>query len=276
MTKRGCRDGRQQEMVELLRRRGYVAIEQMAARFGVSQQTVRRDIKRLASLGLVQRYHGGAGLPEDGGPLAYPVRKTHRAAEKRLIGALVARSIPHGASLFLDIGTTMEAVAEALLGHEGLRVVTNNLGAADVLAARNDFEIIVPGGQLRRADRAIIGELTSDFLRRFKVGYGVFGIGTIDDDGELLDYNYRDVHVTATAMAMSRRRLVAMDHSKFEADAMVRVCHLSDIDALFTDRQPPSAIAALLEAHEVALHLPAPAPATTVHPPPLEHHSLGG
>ncbi len=97
------------------------------------------------------------------------------------------------------------------------------------------------------------GAATTEFLERFRVGYGIFGIGAIDDDGEMLDYDYRDVQVSLTAMDISRRRFIAADGSKFNGDAMIKFAHVSKIDALFTDAPPPSGIAETLRANDVRL-----------------------
>jgi len=229
---------RQREIVNLVRDRGYASIDMMAARFGVSQQTVRRDIIYLSEQNLVQRHHGGAGLPPGIDRLSYPNRKARNAREKSLIGRAIAAKIPNGASLFIDIGTTMEAVAAALWGHQGLRIITNHVGVVSILCENTDFEIILTGGLVRNRDRAITGESTIEFLRKFRVGYGIFGIGSINDDGEMLDYHYRDAQASRTALEISRIRFAGADHSKFNADAMMPFAHVSEIDALFTDRQP--------------------------------------
>jgi DeoR family glycerol-3-phosphate regulon repressor len=244
---------RQTRIVELVRRRGYASIEAMSTHFQVSAQTIRRDIKELCAHDLLVRYHGGAGLPAAADKLAYSNRKVRNAVAKREIAKLVAREIPNGASLFMDIGTTMEAVAEALLDHERLRIVTNHVGVASILSQRTDFEISLAGGTLRNRDRAVTGAATTEFLERFRVGYGIFGIGAIDDDGEMLDYDYRDVQVSLTAMAISRRRFVAADQSKFNGDAMVKLARVSEIDALFTDAPPPAGIAEALRTNGVRL-----------------------
>jgi len=180
---------RQSQIINLVRGQGYASIEMMADRFGVSQQTVRRDIAYLSKANLLQRHHGGAGLPSGIDSLAYPTRKVRNAREKHLIGTTIAAQIPNGASLYIDIGTTMEAVAHALLGHEGLRVITNHIGVVSILCENTDFEIIMSGGLVRNRDRAVTGETTTEFLRQFRVGYGIFGIGSVADDGQLLDYD---------------------------------------------------------------------------------------
>ena len=246
---------RQRELIELVRQRGYVSIESMAARFAVSAQTIRRDFKRLSELNLLERHHGGAGLPAGSDALAYTHRRIRNAAGKKSIGALVARNIPNGASLFIDIGTTTEAVAAALFDHRNLRVITNHIGVAAILSERTDFEITLAGGTVRKRDQAVTGESTAEFLQRYKVSYGIFGIGTIDEDGDLLDYDYRDVRVSTTAMANSRKRFIVMDKSKFNGDAIVKLGHVSEIDAVFTDGRPPHSLVRLLKEHGVKLHV---------------------
>ncbi|MEE8188446.1 MAG: DeoR family transcriptional regulator [Kiloniellales bacterium] len=244
---------RQRRIVELVRERGFASIEAMSAYFSVSAQTIRRDIKRLSDHDLLVRYHGGAGLPAGGDLLAYPNRKVRNTAAKQAIGKLVAREIPNGASLFIDIGTTTEAVAEALLDHEKLRIVTNHICVVSILSQRPDFEINLAGGMVRNRDQAVTGEATTEFLRRFRLSYGIFGIGAVHDDGQMLDYDYRDVQVSQTAMAISRRHFVVADRSKFEGDAMVALGHVSEVDALFTDSPPPPAIVDVLRKNGVQL-----------------------
>ena len=93
------------------------------------------------------------------------------------------------------------------------------------------------------------------FLERFRVGYGIFGIGAVNADGELLDYDYRDIDVSSMAMRISRRKLIGMDHSKFDADAVVHVGSVADVDAIFTDRPPPADVDAIIRRHGVTIHV---------------------
>lgn len=247
---------RHAELLELVRQRGFVSIDSMAARFSVSNQTIRRDIQHLSDLKLLERLHGGAALPPGTDTLAYTNRQVHNARQKRHIGKLVAREIPNGASIFIDIGTTTGAVADALVDHRELRIVTNHIAVAASLSDRTDFEITLAGGVVRKRDQAVTGEATAEFLKNFKVRYGIFGIGTIDDDGELLDYDYRDVQVSKMAIANSKNRFVVMDATKFNGDGMVRVGHISDFDALFTDGEPPRELKKLLKASNVKVFGP--------------------
>ncbi|MEM7222016.1 MAG: DeoR family transcriptional regulator [Pseudomonadota bacterium] len=243
---------RQTQILELVRRRGYASIEAMSSHFEVSSQTIRRDIKQLSDHDLLVRYHGGAGLPASD-KLAYSNRKVRNAEAKRAIAKRIAREIPSGASLFIDIGTTMEAIAEALLDHEGLKVVTNHIGVVAILSQRDDFEISLAGGRVRNRDQAVTGEQASAFIKGFRLGYGLFGIGAIDGAGDMLDYDYRDVQVSLAAMAVCKRRFFAADSSKFDGDAMVKLGHISEADAVFTEARPPAAIARAFKTHKTRL-----------------------
>ena len=246
---------RHEGILSLLRRRGFVSIGGLAGSFQVSEQTVRRDLKALDHQGLVTRYHGGAGLPPEPSDRSYENRRISFAAEKKRIAGMVANHIPEDATVFIDIGTTMQAIAEALLDRRSLTVITNHLSVAMILSRHPKFQILLAGGILRHNDHATTGEATRVFLERFRVGYGIFGIGAINSEGELLDYNYRDIGVSAMAMRISRRKFIAMDHSKFEADAVVHVGSVADVDAIFTDRPPPEDVEAIIRHHGVAVHV---------------------
>ena len=246
---------RQEKILELVQRQGYVSVEALAQRFDMTPQTIRRDINQLSEMALVERYHGGAGVPSSVENVAYTTRQVLCLDEKRRIAQAVAAQIPDHASLFINIGTTTEEVAKELLGHKALRIITNNLNVAGILCTNPDFEVIVAGGVVRGRDRGIIGEPTIDLISQFKVDYGIIGISGIDSEGVLLDFDYREVRVAQAIIANSRRVFLAADHTKFGRNAMVRMGRIEQISALFTDRQPPAAIRALLQESEVALYV---------------------
>ncbi len=246
---------RQERILELTRRHGFVAIEDLAQGFSVTTQTIRRDINQLCAQGALRRYHGGAGLPSSVENLAYSARQVLCLEEKRRIAALLARHVPDRASLFINIGTTNEEVARALMAHKGLHVITNNLNVAGILSGNPDFEVIVAGGVVRSRDRGIVGEAALDLIGQFKVDIGVIGISGIDADGSLLDFDYREVRVAQRIMANSAQVFLAADHTKFGRNAMCRSAQVDQLDALFTDRPPTPAYREVLEAAGVALHV---------------------
>lgn len=246
---------RQEQILALVRQRGFVSIDALAAHFDMTPQTIRRDINQLCDKDLLRRYHGGAGLPSSVENVAYQTRQVRRLEEKRRIAALVAAHVPDEASLFLNVGTSTEEVARALLGHQGLRVITNNLHVVNLLSQHDDFEVILAGGLVSGREQGVVGEATVEFISRFKVDIGIIGIGGIDEDGALLDFDHRDVRVSQAILANSRQTFLVADHSKFGRNAMARVGNLAEIDAFFTDAAPPSPIGALITAAGVRLHV---------------------
>ncbi len=250
-----AQNSRQQQILDLVRQRGFMSIEALADHFSVTPQTIRRDINQLSDRELLQRYHGGAGLPSSVENIAYQARQVHCLEEKRRIAQLVARHIPNDASLFINIGTTTEEVARALLRHRGLRIITNNLHVASIMSQNAGFEVIVAGGVVRGRDRGIVGETTIDFLGQFKADFGIIGISGIDADGSLLDFDHREVRASKCIIANSSQVFLVSDHSKFGRNPMVRLGNLRDLDAFFTDRMPPPAICELLEESDVRLHV---------------------
>jgi len=178
--------------------------------------------------------------------IAYRQRQALNDDAKRRIARAVAAEVPEGCSLILNIGTTTEAVARALVHHRGLRVITNNLNVAAILSDNPDCEVIVAGGLVRSRDRGIIGESTVEFMGQFRVDIGLIGISGIEDDGTLRDFDLREVKVAQAIIRASRQVWLAADHSKFNRPAMVEVGRLDQVDRLFTDQPPPTVFDALL------------------------------
>ena len=247
---------RQSELLDEVRARGVMTVEALAERFGVTLQTVRRDVKLLAEAGLLARFHGGVRLPMSTTEnIAYRQRQDLHAEAKQCIARAVAAAVPEGCSLLINLGTTTEAVARELLRHRGLRVITNNLNVAAILADNPDCEVIVAGGVVRHRDRGIVGEAAVDYIGQFRVDIGIIGISGIEPDGTLRDYDYREVKVAQAIIRQSREVWLATDHSKFNRPAMVEMARMQQLDRLFTDAEPPSPYAALLAEAGVQLDI---------------------
>jgi DeoR family glycerol-3-phosphate regulon repressor len=247
---------RQIQLLQTVQQRGSLMLEPLAELLGVTLQTVRRDVQKLADEGLLTRFHGGVRLPSSTVEnIAHRQREQLHADAKNRIARAIAAQIPNDCSLILNIGTTTEAVARALLQHSGLRVITNNLNVATTLSASSQAEVIVVGGVVRGRDQGIVGEAAVDFIRQFKVDIAVIGISGIEADGTLRDYDYREVKVAQTIIGHAREVWLAADTSKFNRPAMVEVGRLDQIDRLFTDAPPPAPFPALLEEAGVKLHI---------------------
>ncbi|MFC0202205.1 DeoR/GlpR family DNA-binding transcription regulator [Paracoccus rhizosphaerae] len=234
---------RQPEILDIARRDGKVTVEELAGHFGVTLQTIRRDLADLAEAGRLERVHGGAVLPSGVANIGYEERRVLHHDAKTAIARACAAEIPDNIALFLNIGTSTEAVARELLGHANLMVVTNNMNVANILAANPGCEVIVTGGHLRRADGGLVGTLAAETIRQFKFDLAVIGCSALDRDGDLLDFDIREVGVSQTILRQSRRTFLVADHSKFARSAPARIASLSELDCLLTDRPLPPDLA---------------------------------
>lgn len=242
-----AQETRHQKIIELVSQRGFVTIEELAQHFNVTPQTIRRDINYLDQEKHLQRYHGGAGLPSSTLNTSYNDRKIQYLEEKTRIAEALAEKIPDHSSLFINIGTTTETIAKALLEHKGLTIITNNLNVASIMSSKEDFNVIIAGGVVRNKDGGIIGEATVDFVKQFKVDYAIIGISGIDDEGELLDFDYQEVRVAQAIIGNSRKIYLAADHSKFGRNAMIRLGNIRQATHLFTSQTPPKSIIEILQ-----------------------------
>ncbi|AOW77832.1 transcriptional regulator [Colwellia sp. PAMC 20917] len=246
---------RQALILEMIKKSGFVSIDELVEHFKVTPQTVRRDLNQLAKVQKISRHHGGAGIESSTVNTDYQTRKIMDLHAKEKIAAELVRMIPNGASLFINIGTTTETIARALLDHKGLQIVTNNLNVASILGAKEDFSVVIAGGEVRHRDGGVIGETTEDFIKNFRMDFGIIGISGIDIEGSLLDFDYREVRVAQAIIANSRQVILAADHSKFGRNAMVRLGNINQADHFFTDAPPPDEIQKILSDHNVTLHL---------------------
>jgi DeoR family glycerol-3-phosphate regulon repressor len=245
---------RHKEIMEIARETGRVLVDELAEQFGVTPQTIRRDLAELCDRGLLARVHGGAMLKSGFANLGYEARQGMLAEEKERIGRLCAEAIPDNASLFINIGTTTEAVARALLNHRNILVITNNINVANTLSANPHCEIIVAGGMLRRSDGGLIGEATVGFVEQFKVDYAVIGTSAIDEDGTLLDFDYREVQVARAIVENARKVYLVADSSKLDRTAPVRIAGMDRITAFFTDAIPSAKLRQVCSHHGVEVH----------------------
>ena len=237
---------RQREIASLIRQSGRVAVDELAARFGVTAQTIRRDLGELSEARLITRTHGGAVVSSSGVEnLAYDARKLVAHGAKARIGEAAAKLIPDHSSLFINLGTTTEEVGQAIAGHDGLLVVTNNINVANALYRNNSINVIIAGGSIRASDGGIVGRMAADVIRQFKVDIAVIGTSAIDEDGTLLDYDLREVQVSRAIIENAHRVVLVTDSSKFSRRAPVRIGRLDEIDVLVTDRLPSPEVAEL-------------------------------
>lgn len=242
---------RHRKIIELARRNGRVSVDELVTELAVTPQTIRKDLNDLCEQHVLSRIHGGAIANSGIENLRYDARRRIAAEEKKAIGRAAAAIIPDGASLFINIGTTTEEVANALAERSGLLVITNNLNVVDILCRNPEIEVIVVGGRVRHSDRAAVGPSAVDFIRHFKVDFAVIGTSAIDEEGSLLDFDLDEVQVSHAIVENARAVILVSDQSKLERNAPVRVGHISQCEYFVTDALDNRALRAVCEEHGV-------------------------
>jgi DeoR family transcriptional regulator, glycerol-3-phosphate regulon repressor len=244
-------NARRERILELIKGSGYIAIEDLVTHFRVTPQTIRGDLNLLADEGRLIRHHGGASMPSSVSNTSYADRHSEFAREKAGIAGALAHWLPDRCSVFLTLGTTMLAVARALRIRKELKVITNNLEAAQVLVVQPGIEVIVLGGRLESRNLGVSGTSTLGVVEQYRADVCVFSVGGVDHEGNLLDYHESEVAVVRSMMQRARKSVLAIDHSKFGRTASVRIGAITDVSAIVTDQALPPHLRSLLRRHPV-------------------------
>ncbi len=244
---------RLQAIIELAKVSGIVTVDDLTERFQVTPQTIRKDLNQLCEEKTLTRIHGGARLASNIDNMSYAARRIIASEQKRAIGRAVAKLIPDNSSLFLNIGTTTEAVAKELLQHKRLMIITNNINVATLLHPSKEHQVIIASGEVRCSDGGIVGQSAVDFIRQFKVDFAVIGSSGLDSEGALLDFDHREVLVSQAIMDNARHVILAADYTKHQRVAPVRIGHVSQINTFATDSCPDDDYRTLLKTMNVDL-----------------------
>jgi DeoR family transcriptional regulator, glycerol-3-phosphate regulon repressor len=243
------------QILGLLKEEGTISVSDLAARLGVSLETVRRDIKPLADRGEIIRMHGAIGLPSVVGEAPFERRMRENRQAKEAIARLAASTIRDGESIMLDTGTTTSYLARALLGHRRLIVVTNSSDIARTLATINGNKVYMAGGELRSDSGAALGFSAIEFVNRFSVDHAIISAGGISAASGVMDYELEEAQFGQAVLRRGRRRVVVTDASKFGQKGLVQVCTFAEVDELLVDRSPPDDLREALEEAEVAVKI---------------------
>jgi DeoR family transcriptional regulator, glycerol-3-phosphate regulon repressor len=235
---------RQALIVERVQHQGFVTIDALARDLSVSAQTVRREIIRLDELGVVQRFHGGAGRAGSGERLSYEVKQTREADAKRRIGVAMAAMVQPGQSVFLDVGTTAEATAAALLALPSLTVVTASASNARILAANPRLEVVLTGGRMVGPDLSMAGPIALRTVSSYRFDWAIIACSGIDADGTVLDFDAEKIAVKQFAMEKAGSKALIADSGKFARSALLEVADIGAFDFIVTNEALPDALAA--------------------------------
>jgi DeoR family transcriptional regulator of aga operon len=249
---------RRQEISTLVRERGSVQVMDLSERYGVSMQTIRKDLHFLAKKGVAERSYGGAISADAVNVVAEPPLETKRAANidaKSRIGALAAAMVQPGDSVVLDSGTTTLQIAQHLPDSDEITVLTNDLDILGVLARKERIRVVMLGGALRRRNRAFYGAQTESALSDLHVDKLFLGVDGFDFERGITTH-YEPEAMLNRKMAKAARQVIAVtDRSKFGKVCLHRILNVEEIDDLVADVIEADAVQAAADRLGFRLHL---------------------
>jgi DeoR/GlpR family transcriptional regulator of sugar metabolism len=232
--------------------RGSVRVADLARQLGVSDETVRRDLRGLAAEGVAETVHGGAIVLSASGAAALGVpplerRQTVEQDAKRAIGAAAARRVESGQVVILDTGSTTVAVADHLRQHDNLTIVTNSLTVAQVAAGIPTTTTYVVGGKLVTGSLSLIGPQAHRDLAKISADWAFLGSAAIHAGGGFTSADPYEAEIKRAMIRAARQVAIVADHTKFDARRFASFAEATDIQYLFTTSGVPDDARAWLE-----------------------------
>jgi DeoR/GlpR family transcriptional regulator of sugar metabolism len=230
------KEERQQRIVEMVRQNRQATIAELSRLFGVSDVTIRRDLRELAVQGVLRRAHGGAVAAVPASPEPPVVqRMTQSEACKACIGRVAAGLVSDGESVFIGSGSTTAYVVRNLVDRKNLTVVTNALTVATELASAPDVTVVVTGGMMRASELSLVGHITEQALREVRVDKVILGMRAISLEAGMTNDYLPEVMTDRTIIEMAPELIVVADHTKFGSVASAYVAPVQRITTLVTD-----------------------------------------
>ena len=220
-----------------LEKEGRVLVTTLSEDYGVSEETIRRDLERLESEGFARRFYGGASFT-GGQDLPYSVRKKSNVAGKRRIAAVVAHLIPDGSTVTLDESSKATFVAQALREKHSLTVITNSLEIILMLSDKDDWNILLAGGALRRHELALTGSKAAAFIADYHVDWAIMSCAGLDLERGISDIREETSMIKRAMLRSAERCILAVDSRKFDRRSFATTCGFDAIDTLVTDFVP--------------------------------------
>src|SRR5829696_4456590 len=233
---------RHDDILKRIEATGTVSVEELSRKFGVSRETIRRDLKALAERGRVEVVHGGAARREVVEP-ALGQRSRENVQGKAAIGRAAAELVADGMVVLLDSGTTTLAVARALRAKQNLTICTNSLPIAQLLCRVPGTRVHMLGGEIDPTDEAAVGVDVIEALARFRVDVAFIGAGGLSEDGGVTDYTRTGAEIRARMLKAAARAYLVIDSEKFGRLTPIRIPGADAAAALIADLAPPRAIA---------------------------------
>ncbi|WAC61246.1 DeoR/GlpR family DNA-binding transcription regulator [Brevundimonas sp. SL130] len=247
------------EILQLLEEKVFWTVSELAERFDVSEETIRRDARQLERSGVVQKVHGGLSSTNNLIEAPYRIRLRENAEAKQKIAQKAASLVTEGMTLLLDSGTTCHWLARALASVRNLTIVTNSVEIAHEVLGHPGQRLLLAGGQVNPVHNAAFGPESKAFCRRFAPDLTILSMGAVDPERGFLDFDADEASFKQSLLEPARRVVVLADHTKLAKSGFIQVAAFRDVQDLVTDLPPSNALARAAAQWDTRLHVADPA-----------------
>ena len=218
---------------------GKVIVSELSEEFGVTEETIRRDLEKLDEEGLAHKTYGGAvSAKRDLLDLPLNVRKNVSVTEKQQIAALCAEKVKDGSIIMLDSSSTAIFIVKQLKSRQNLTVITNSVEILLELSDMKGWNVISTGGSLKEGALALVGPAALHTIANYHADISICSAKGIDVDFGISESNDADAEIKRVMLSSASEKILALDSTKFDKRSFVRVCPIRNIDLLITDKAP--------------------------------------
>lgn len=223
-----------------LQSEGKVIVSDLSRDFGVTEETIRRDLEKLDNEGLAKKTYGGAVINQNlNTDVPFNVRKRSNVENKQHIAEKIAGLIQDGDYLMLDASTTAIHVAKSIKNRKNITLITNSVEILLELSDKEGWNVLSTGGVLKQGSLSLVGSSAERMIRGYHVDMAVCSSKGIDQQMGVTESNEKDSEIKRAIFATANHKVLAIDSSKFDRISFVRVCDLREVDTIVTDSAPP-------------------------------------
>jgi len=243
------------EILRLLDERAFWTVSELAERFDVSEETIRRDARQLEQSGVIQKVHGGLSATSHKIEAPYRIRLRENAAAKQRIARKAAELVSDGMTLLIDSGTSCHWLARNLAAMRNLTIVTNSVEIAHEVLGNPGQRLLLAGGQINPIHNAAFGPEAQAFCQRFAPDLTILSMGAVDAARGFLDFDPDEAAFKQSLLGHARRIVVLADHSKFAKSGFMQVASFREVQDLVTDQAPPADVLEAAAQTDTRIHL---------------------
>ena len=230
---------RKNQILEKLHQEGKVVVSDLSRLYQVTEETIRRDLEKLENEGLAKKTYGGAILNQSlNTDVPYTVRKRTNVDAKKYIAELIGSLINDGDYIALDASSTALFVVKNIIHKKNITLITNSIEILLELAEKSNWNIFSTGGALKEGSLSLVGYSAERMVSEFHVDLAVCSCKGIDLSMGVTDSNEKDAQIKQAIFQAAKKRVLAVDDTKFDKISFTRICDLSSLDLVVTNCRP--------------------------------------